>query len=58
MIHIYAFIYITHTLPFKSLGSVRFLMFLKEVSNAHQDIYLNNKHSNIVLYIKFNIFTI
>jgi len=44
-----------NALLFKSLGSVRFLMFLKEYSYAHQGcIYLiknaNQKNSNIVKY--------
>ncbi len=43
-----------HTLPFKSLGSVRLLMFFKDISSAHQGcIYLIKKYrknSNIVKY--------
>ncbi len=49
-----------HTLPFKSLGSVRFVMFFKEVSYAQQGcIYLiknttTNNNNNVVKYY-FNI---
>ncbi len=46
----YIYIYI-YTLPLKSLGSVRFLMFFKEVSFAHQGcIYLiKNTEKNAIL---------
>ena len=48
---------LTYTLPVKSLETVRFLMFLKEVSSAHQGcIYLiKNTVKTVILW---NIITI